>query len=267
MSTFEPNLPLYVIADVHLGGSGATTEALFDALLESLEPEQNSLLILGDLFEVWTGDDVQSSLSKRIASKLHQLSQTGTDVFFVHGNRDFLVGDQFARSAGMTLLNEPVIVKTAGSTTGFIHGDCLCTEDEKFQRFREKSRSPVWQRRILNLPRFVRRWLGRFARWRSQRHGQAAIRQAPGLADVTPEAVNDMMTAHALTRLVHGHTHRLGIHDHMIRPHTQRWVLGDWHDRAGSVLILTESNLALYRINLTPDRKMTWSEPVQPPAH
>ena len=267
MSTLKPHLPLYVIADLHLGGGAAATETLFNLLLDSLEPEDNSLLILGDLFEVWTGDDIQSSLASRVAGRLNRLSQTGTEIFFVHGNRDFLIGDQFAKSAGMTLLDEPILVTNASPTTGFVHGDCLCTADEKFQRFRKKSRSRAWQRRVLNLPRFARRWLGQFARWRSQQHGQEAIKQAPQMGDVTSEAVNRLMTEHSLTRLVHGHTHRLGIHVNVNGPETERWVLGDWHDHAGSVLILTESGLTLHGISVTPEKTMTWSEPLQALAH
>ena len=266
MSTLKPDLPLYVIADLHLGGGAAATETLFYSFLESLEPEANSLLILGDLFEVWVGDDIQSSLARRVASRLSRLSQTGTEIFFVHGNRDFLIGDEFATSAGMTLLDEPIIVTNASPATGFVHGDRLCTADEKFQRFREKSRSPAWQRKMLSLPRFPRQWLGQFARWRSQRHGVAAGRRAPQITDVTPEAVEQLMTEHGLTRLVHGHTHRLAIHGDVIGPQTERWVLGDWHGHAGSVLILTESELTLHRISLTPEGTVTWSEPLQPLA-
>lgn len=256
-----------MIADLHLGGGAATTETLFYAFLDSLEPTENSLLILGDLFEVWTGDDVHSPLAIRVAGKLRNLSTTGTNIFFIHGNRDFLIGDQFARSAGMTLLDEPMVLTNSNPATGFVHGDCLCTADKKFQRFREKSRSAPWQRRILSLPRFARRWLGQFARWRSKYHGRETIKQVPQMADVTLEAVSRLMGEHSLMRLVHGHTHRLGIHEDVAGLGTQRWVLGDWHGNSGSVLKLTESEIALHGISLTGDGRINWSEPLQPLAH
>lgn len=267
MVTLQPNFPLYVIADLHLGGSSAATEKLFDAFLETLKPEDNSLLILGDLFEVWVGDDVCSPLTQKVGARLKQLSQTGTAIYFVHGNRDFLIGKGYAEEAGMLLLEEPVMISGAVPSIGFVHGDCLCTADQKFQRFREKSRSSTWQGRILRLPRFLRQILGKWARWRSKHHGRRAITIQPTIADVSPREVSRFMHQHGMTKLVHGHTHRLAIHQEPAGLNSQRWVLGDWHNDSGSVLIMTPSNTSLHTIELDPSGEVKWSAPVQPLAH
>ncbi len=265
LALLKPNLPLYVIADLHLGGGSAATEGLFYAFLKSLEPEENSLLILGDLFEVWTGDDVRSPLSRKVADKLKALSQTGTAIYFVHGNRDFLIKQSYADACGMVLLDEPAIISDTNPTTGFIHGDALCTGDKAFQRFRQKSRSPSWQRRILSLPRFLREWLGKWARWRSRQHGRRATQQQPTIADVNPEEVSHFMQRHDISRLVHGHTHRLAVHPEPAGPGTQRWVLSDWHDGRGSVIILAQTNASMHTIELMPSDQIQWSTAPVPP--
>lgn len=256
-----------MIADLHLGGGSTATENLFYTFIETLKPENNSLLILGDLFEIWTGDDVRSALIQNVADRLKSLSQTGTAIYFVHGNRDFLLKADYAKSSGMVLLDEPLIISEPLPQTGFIHGDSLCTGDKAFQRFREKSRSPDWQRRILGLPRFLRQWLGKWARWRSRQHGRRTIQQQPTIADVSPQEVARFMQQHGLVRLVHGHTHRLAVHQDPAGPGTQRWVLSDWHQGLGSVLMITQSNISMHTIEIAPSGHVKWSGPVQPLAH
>ncbi|HEY7906124.1 MAG TPA: UDP-2,3-diacylglucosamine diphosphatase [Wenzhouxiangella sp.] len=267
MVTLTPKFPLYVIADLHLGGGSAATEKLFNAFLETLKAEDSSLLILGDFFEVWVGDDVRSPLTQQVAARLKQLSQTGTAIYFVHGNRDFLLGADYAKEAGMRLLEEPVMISGALPPIGFVHGDCLCTADEKFQAFREKSRSSTWQKRILRLPSFLRQILGKWARWRSANHGKRTITTHPTIADVSPQEVTRFMRQHGMKKLVHGHTHRLAIHQEPAGPETQRWVLGDWHNDSGSVMLITPSNTSMHTIKLTPSGEVKWSAPVQPLAH
>lgn len=188
---------------------------------------------MGDLFEAWIGDDAPGSLGRRVAEHLARLSDSGTSLYFICGNRDFLVGDRYCREAGMERLEEPRFITHAGERVLLMHGDTLCTDDESYQNFRRKVRDPRWQRRVLSKPAWFRRLLARLARWMSRRHtGSAEIE----IMDVNAEAVETAFREHAVRRMIHGHTHRLAIHDLSVdQRHCQRIVLGDWHDTGSAV--------------------------------
>jgi UDP-2,3-diacylglucosamine hydrolase len=190
---------------------------------------------MGDLFEAWIGDDAPGELGRRVAHHLAELSGNGTELYFICGNRDFLVGDDFCREARMERLEEPHFLELEGERILLLHGDTLCTDDESYQRFRRKVRDPAWQHKVLSKPAWFRRLLARLARWMSRRHtGSTEV----SIMDVNAGAVTAAFRHHGVRRLIHGHTHRRAIHDLSIdQQHCQRIVLGDWHD-TGSALRL-----------------------------
>ncbi len=145
MNQVSLKLPAYVIADVHLSGRDPATQKLLFRWLDSESFNARSLIILGDLFDAWIGDDAIDPVAQSFANHLQKIIHRGVDVFFVAGNRDFLLGDEYARKAGMKRLDEPLVVDNIEPPTALIHGDVLCTDDKPYQRFRTRSRDPIWQ--------------------------------------------------------------------------------------------------------------------------
>jgi len=188
---------------------------------------------MGDLFEAWIGDDAPGDLGRRVARQLAELAEGGTALYFMCGNRDFLVGDRFCRLAGMTRLEEPHLLNPDGEPILLLHGDTLCTDDESYQRFRRKARDPSWQKKVLSKPAWMRRLLAKLARVLSRRHTGSTERT---IMDVNAEAVEQTFREHGVRRMIHGHTHRPAIHDLSVdRQHCQRIVLGDWHETGSAV--------------------------------
>lgn len=253
-----------MIADVHLGGVDATTQKLLFCWLEPSHFEAKTLIILGDLFEAWIGDDGADDSAIELAQRLRALSDAGVDIIFVEGNRDFLVGKDYCALAGMRRLAEPLILDQVTPPTALIHGDRLCTDDVSYQRFRKTSRKLSWQTRILRLPLFLRRGLARWARWRSHSHQRSLGDSKP--MDVNAEAVQAFMHQYKIDRLIHGHTHRPAIHL-LKEPNSQRWVLGDWDDGHGYAIILDEDRASLHRLSLGAEHTILWSEPWPPSDH
>lgn len=180
-----------------------------------------------------------------MADALRRLSDGRVEIFFMCGNRDFLVGEDYCRRAGMRRIEEPARLKGFGHDALLMHGDALCTDDVAYQRFRRKVRNPAWQKRVLSCPVWVRRLLARLARWKSRRHtGQTEHM----IMDVNAEAVARCFREHQTRRIIHGHTHRRAIHDLEIDSmHCQRIVLGDWHD-TGSTLRVDENGIAMLTV-------------------
>jgi len=260
-------LPIYVVSDLHLSGADQATEQLFSALIDPQTCQAKSLVLLGDLFDVWLGDDAIGTQAAEMAAKLRQLSERGVDIYFVPGNRDFLLGDAYSTLAGMRKVDEPLRLAAPWDGVAMIHGDLLCQDDLAYQQFRKRTRNKKWQKQVLGLPVFVRRAIARFARWKSQRHGATLAMNTPTIADVTPSAVHSFVSQYSLTHLIHGHTHRMGIHN-LVEPKSTRWVLGDWAKGVGSVLVLNEQSIGLYRIALSGDGKnLSWSQTGQQLAH
>lgn len=228
--------PVLLISDLHLDDRRPAITRLFLDFLQGPARGAESLYILGDLFEAWLGDDLPGRTGRAVAEGTRALADTGVPVYFMHGNRDFLLGEAYCRQAGMTLVHEPRVDTLHGTPTLLMHGDSLCTDDEAYQRFRSRSRDPAWQRRMLRLPGWVRRLIAARAR-RASRKYQADTR--PEILDVNAGAVQTAFREHGVTRLVHGHTHRPAIHSLDIDGHDcRRIVLGDWYEQ-GSVLEIT----------------------------
>ena len=221
------------ISDLHLDASRPRITELFLEFLETEAARADALYILGDLFEAWIGDDASDELADRVADGLARLHGKGVPCFFIHGNRDFLLGDAYARRARMTILPDPAVVDVEGERVLLMHGDTLCTDDVAYQSFRRETRAPSWQRAFLARSVADRQRYAEQARSESQRYTRSA---GEAITDVTPEAVNATLSKYGTRRLIHGHTHRPALHEINLDGMTcERIVLGDWYEQ-GSVL-------------------------------
>ncbi|MBL8259119.1 MAG: UDP-2,3-diacylglucosamine diphosphatase [Candidatus Competibacteraceae bacterium] len=222
------------ISDLHLDAARPTTTAAFLAFLERQARTVERLYILGDLFEAWIGDDDDTELAAQVVKALRNLTDAGLPVFFMHGNRDFLIGERFAAASGVRLLPETELIDLYGETVLLLHGDTLCTDDVEYQAFRAQVRDPAWQARTLALPLAQRRALAGQLRETSR---QAMQHKADAIMDVNPAAVERALRAGGVRRMIHGHTHRPAIHDGLLDGlPARRAVLGDWYGPAGMVL-------------------------------
>ncbi|EED36884.1 UDP-2,3-diacylglucosamine hydrolase [Luminiphilus syltensis NOR5-1B] len=230
------------ISDLHLSEEHPAVE---QALTDFLHREQkaNALYVLGDLFEVWIGDDDDTPLAERVADRFKAYSDNGPALFFMVGNRDFLMGPYYAGRCGATLLEDPTVHNIGGEPTLLMHGDSLCTEDIDYQAFRAQSRQPQWQQPVLAKPLEERRQLAQSLRAMSR---DAGSNKAEDIMDVTHSAVNAAMETAGVTRLIHGHTHRPA-HHRVDRG--DRWVLGDWLE-LGWCLRARDSGLSLEKFDI-----------------
>jgi UDP-2,3-diacylglucosamine hydrolase len=230
------------VSDLHLDPARPAITRLFLDFLAGEARTAEALYVLGDLFEAWVGDDDPGEPGASVCVALKALADSGVPVFLMRGNRDFLYGQAMAARSGATLLPDPCVVDLHGVPTLLMHGDLLCTDDLAYQAFRRQVRDPAWQATFLAQPLAARQAFAAKARAASQQHQQGV---SEAITDVTPAAVEDVMTRHGVTRLIHGHTHRPAIHALEIagrRAH--RIVLGDWYDQ-GSVLRLDGDGLRL----------------------
>jgi UDP-2,3-diacylglucosamine hydrolase len=221
------------ISDLHIDAAQQVIVGQFLEFLRSEAKDAAALYILGDLFESWIGDDAPDSAQAAAIAGLRTLTSGGVPCFVMHGNRDFLLSQQFCAASGAQLLHDPLIITLYGEAVLVMHGDALCTDDHAYQRLRATVRDADWQRRFLALPIESRRALAGAARAGSQAH-TAAIEHA--ITDVNADSVAMALREAGTATLLHGHTHRPAIHALEVdgRPRT-RIVLGDWYDQ-GSVL-------------------------------
>lgn len=228
--------PTYFISDLHLAADLPRVTQGFTQLLARLHNHAQALYVLGDLFEVWVGDDNLSDYNQQIINSFKQLTQSGVALYFVHGNRDFMLGEAFASACEGQLLAERSVIKLGEQSVLIEHGDALCTLDEKFMAFRVQSRSPVWQQGMLAKPLVERVQIAEL--WRLQSKMQNS-NKPENIMDVTPQAVLDILEQYQVTTLLHGHTHRPMIHDIILNNGItgQRIVLGDWQEETGSAVI------------------------------
>ena len=231
----------YFIADLHLSADRPDiTECLLNFLSRDAK-QADALYVLGDLFEVWIGDDDITPFNTAIAAAFHKVSQH-CPVYFMHGNRDFAIREAWLKKAGMSLLKEQTVVDLYGTPTLLTHGDELCTRDVAYQKFRKKSRGWWWPRLMLALPLWYRRRVAENGR-KESKEKQKGLK--PEIMDVTPLEVEKAMQRHGVQRLIHGHTHRPNIHSLTVngKPAT-RIVLGDWYDQ-GSILKVSPKEVML----------------------
>lgn len=236
------------IADLHLDESRPHITGLFERFLASDEVRRaDALYILGDLVEAWIGDDDDAQLPARIARTTRAVRDSGRPVYFMPGNRDFLLGRDYADRAGLTLLEDGVVHDLHGRPTLLMHGDTLCTDDVAYQAVRRQVRTPEWKAHILAMSLEQRRAFAAKARADSRAHTGTAMES---LMDVNDGAVAQAMRGAGVTRLIHGHTHRPAIHEFSLDGQAaQRIVLGDWYDQ-GSVLRVDADGAALRGLSL-----------------
>jgi UDP-2,3-diacylglucosamine hydrolase len=221
------------VSDVHLDARRAQATQQFLDFLQSQAAGAEALYILGDLFEAWVGDDDREPGNERVCQALRALSSQGVACFALHGNRDFLLGAGFCERSGCRLLSDPLIVQLDGERVLLTHGDALCTDDHSYQELRSIVRARAWQRRFLALPRSSRELLADEARAGSRRH---TARTVPDIMDVNAAAVAAAFRAGRVRRMIHGHTHRPGVHTiELDGQPAQRIVLGAWYEQ-GSCL-------------------------------
>jgi UDP-2,3-diacylglucosamine hydrolase len=223
-------MPILFISDLHLDDARPQITDLFVRFLAHEARGADALYILGDLFESWIGDDDDEPLARRMAHTLHDLSESGVPTYFMHGNRDFLLGADYAKQCGMTLLEDPTLVELGGERTLLMHGDSLCTDDIEYQKFRAFVRNPAWQTQFLAQPLAERRAFAAQARGESRK--QTAMKAAE-IMDVNQRAVESAMRTHGVRRLIHGHTHRPATHRFDLDgTSAERIVLGDWYEQS-----------------------------------
>jgi len=213
------------ISDLHLQEASPKIADIFFRFLKNDALKADALYILGDFFDVWIGDDDITDFHQRLIQALKTATDAGLPIYFMRGNRDFLMGQDFMRMSGMTLLPDPTVIHIYGQPVLLMHGDSLCTLDKAHQRFRSITQNALFQRVVYWLPLSRRRKIAAYLRERSKLHQHNL---ANDILDVTQEAVDKAMKEANVTTLIHGHTHRPDMH---VFDHHQRIVLSDWHQR------------------------------------
>ena len=232
--------PARLVSDLHLqGGDDPVRQRFFTFLNQCATAEIDALFILGDLFEAWIGDDaLDDSPARDVAAALRHLANRGVRVFFMGGNRDFLVGKNFADAAGMCLIDDPTAACIAGHHVLLMHGDTLCTDDVGYMAFRQQVRETAWQRTFLARPLAERS--AEAARMREGSRQAQAVKP-DDIMDVNAEAVAATLARHHANVLIHGHTHRPAHHTLNTPQGTaNRWVLSDWTNTRADALAIND---------------------------
>ncbi|MEO0422361.1 MAG: UDP-2,3-diacylglucosamine diphosphatase [Pseudomonadota bacterium] len=231
------------ISDLHLEPGQAEVSGQFLAFMAEEARDADALYILGDLFEMWIGDDDPTPFYAEIKSAIRGLVDSGVPVYLMHGNRDFLLGEQFCQDTGATLLEEPTVIDLYGYRILLMHGDLLCSDDVDYQKFRVMVRNPAWQRMMRMMPFKFREVAAKKLR---QQTRAATARKPSEIMDVNHQTVLTTMREYDVDLLLHGHTHRPAIHEFPLEDGVigTRVVLGDWFDQ-GSVVRWDPEGLAL----------------------
>jgi UDP-2,3-diacylglucosamine hydrolase len=233
------------ISDLHLCDERPDKFQLFKNLLHGPAHKAEALYILGDLFEAWAGDDDRTPLHIEVISELFDYTNTGGKLFLMRGNRDFLIGDEFARNTGATIITDPTIIYLYGNKILLMHGDTLCTRDVKYQIYRRIVNNNFAIYLFLLVPYALRKRI-----WHRLRTvaSNTTTRRSPCIVDVHQPAVEDTMRHYTVKILIHGHTHLQGVHEFSLDEKiVQRFVLGDWYMN-DSVLVANEESMRLMRV-------------------
>lgn len=242
-SFFRPERPvIHFISDLHLSPQTPGVARIFLDYLGGLARAAEHLYILGDLFEAWPGDDCiddpEDTFNRGIIEALHALTDSGVKLSLMHGNRDFLLGNEFAVRSGACPLPDPYVLSLPSWQFVLSHGDLLCTDDQDYQLFRAQIRDPAWRVAFLNKPLQERKAIAAALRKQSEHmkrekllHGQEYM------MDLNPDATDDFLRYNGYATFIHGHTHRPEKHDHLVDGiHVERWVMSDWHEDQGEYL-------------------------------
>jgi len=219
--------PTYFISDLHLEASRPDISEAFQQFLARITGKAEALYILGDFFNAWIGDDDNSTFIAKIKALLAKSTEAGLPIYFIHGNRDFLIGQRFADDTGVVILPEHHIVSLNGEKVLLLHGDSLCTDDTAYQDFRAKVRNPRWQKKVLAYPLFFRRWLAAYMRYRSRNSNS---NKPENIMDVCEKEVQQQLCDFEVNTMIHGHTHRPDRHQYPAS-NSERIVLGDWEQK------------------------------------
>ena len=235
---------IFFASDVHLASDTPAARAItarFLSFLERARREATAVYLLGDIFESWVGDeDLRLPEYQPVFTALRDTAAAGVGVYFMAGNRDFMVSDTVLAELGLRRLTDPYVLSLPNWQFVLSHGDLYCTGDVAYQRFRAKSRDPQAQARFLRLPYALRRLFARWLRWRSQ--GRRYDARTQHITDVDDATVEDEARRYGYATLIHGHTHRPATHDHMVDGiHVERWVLADWSAERGEYLAWDEA--------------------------
>ena len=236
-------MKLGFISDLHLSENTPSVTEGFFKFLKTVAQELSHLYILGDLFEAWVGDDDNSELATSVMQKINHATRSGLEIFFIHGNRDFLCGQKFAEQSNLTLLPDPFFLSFFDQKIALSHGDSFCIEDLEYMKFKKEVRSEEWQQEFLQKSLDDRLNIASNMRDASQKNN---TNKDIAIMDVTPTAIQDFFAEHHIDLLIHGHTHRPDTHQ--INSGT-RIVLGDWH-KTGWCLMLDEQQQELKEFTL-----------------
>lgn len=233
------------ISDLHLHPNDEAIQHRFEAFIAWAKTSVQHVYILGDFFHSWAGDDALDQWSEAIALQLHGLVDQGIKLFYMHGNRDFLLGDDFAARAGWTVLHEPTTIKLGNEQLLLAHGDRYCTKDKAHQRFRRLTRNKWFPRLFLRLPLNVRNKLVNKARAISKQGYATKSEQM----DVVHKAVVQHMVRHKVHTLIHGHTHQPSVTRYEYKKQQlKRYVLSDWDDTPR--ILCYHNTIGLYFIQI-----------------
>lgn len=233
------------ISDLHLSQERPDKLELFRQLLRGKARQAKALYILGDLFEAWAGDDDNTPPHQAIISELAEFSRSGTPLYVMRGNRDFLIGRDFARKTGGEMIEDPTAIMLYGQKTLLMHGDTLCTSDTSYQLYRKLTNNRLSIALFKCLPFFIRKRL-----WHGVRHltRKSSQQKPPEIVDVQQSAVVSVMREYGVRTLIHGHTHREGVHPFKIDGAiATRYVLGDWYEK-DSILVADKNEPRLLRV-------------------
>jgi UDP-2,3-diacylglucosamine hydrolase len=223
------------ISDTHFNDAHPGIAQRFVDFLKLNTLSIETLYLLGDLFDVWVGDDDTSPVIEQISDALAECAASGVKIYFIHGNRDYLIGQKFAENCGMTILNDGMFILLNGKPTLLMHGDLLCTDDHAYQRYRNIMFSPWMKKICLMLPLAWRKKMAAQLRGVSQ---NSHTKKPQNIMDVSPETVIKVLENNHAQWLIHGHTHRPGHHEIKLTHQTaHRVVLGAWDDAQGNALI------------------------------
>ena len=219
-------MSIIFISDIHLSSDKPHLTDFFKSFIEQCCETATHIYILGDLFDLWLGDDDESHFAREVKATLKKATDKGINLFFQKGNKDFTIGKKFARQTNIQILPDEYIVDHFGQRALLMHGDSLCTDDIDYQKFRRKSRHPLYLWCLLKIPLNFRKKLA--AKWRKDNF-EAKLLKDEEIMDVSESTVLEKMQIHDVEVLLHGHTHRPNIHKNSFG---QRIVLGEWSERA-----------------------------------